>query len=59
MTRGRPSANAANSYLEFTAGMSQKFGRWANIWALIEKSEKLIISLGNSAPLRTFLLKIF
>ncbi len=32
--RGRPSANAANSCLEFTAGMSQKCGRWNNIWAL-------------------------
>jgi hypothetical protein len=57
--RGRPFANAANSYLEFTAGMSQKFGLWANIWALIEKSEKLIICIGYSAPLRIFLLNIF
>jgi hypothetical protein len=58
ISRGRPFANAANSYLEFTAGISQKFGCWANIWAFIEKSEKLTICMGNSAPLKTFLLKI-
>ncbi len=56
-TRGRPSANAANSYLEFPACKSQKFGRWANILPLLEKPKKLTICIGNSAPLRTFLLK--
>ena len=56
-TRGRPSANAANSYLEFTACKSQKFGHWANIRPLLEKAKKLTICIGNSAPLKTFLLK--
>ena len=56
-TRGRPSANAANSYLEFTACKSQKFGHWANIRPLLEKAKKLTICKGNSAPLKTFLLK--
>ncbi len=56
-TRGRPSANAANSYLEFTACKSQKFGHWANIQPLLEKAKKLTIFIGNSAPLRTFFLK--
>jgi hypothetical protein len=56
-TRGRPSATAANSYLEFTACKSQKFGHWANIRPLLEKAKKLIIFIGNSAPLKTFLLK--
>jgi hypothetical protein len=55
--RGRPSANAANSYLEFTACKSQKFGHWANIRPLLEKAKKLTICIGNSAPLKTFLLK--
>ena len=55
--RGRPSANAANSYLEFTACKSQKFGHWANIRPLLEKAKKLTICFGNSAPLKTFLLK--
>jgi hypothetical protein len=32
--RGRPFANAANSYVEFPACMSQKFGHWANIQPL-------------------------
>jgi hypothetical protein len=59
LVRGRPFENAVNSYLEFTADMSQKFGCWANIWALIEKSENLIICIGYLAPLRTFLLKSF
>jgi hypothetical protein len=31
VTRGRPSANAANSYLEFPACKSQKFGHWARL----------------------------
>ncbi len=56
-TRGRPSANAANSYLEFTACKPQKFGHWANIRPLLEKAKKFTIFIGNSAPLRTFLLK--
>ncbi len=55
--RGRPSANAANSYLEFTACKSQKFGHWANNQPLLEKAKKLTIFIGNSAPLRTFFLK--
>jgi hypothetical protein len=54
---GRPSANAANSYLEFTACKSQKFGHWANIQPLLEKAKKLTIFIGNSASLRTFFLK--
>ena len=58
-SRGRPFANAANSYLAFTAGMSQKFGSWANIRPLLEKAKKLTICIGNSAPLRTFFLKNF
>ena len=57
LSRGRPSANAANSYLEFTACKSQKFGHWANIWPLLEKAKKFTICIGNSAPLRTFFLK--
>ncbi len=56
-TRGRPYANAANSYLEFPACKSQKFGHWANIWPLLEKAKKFTICIGNSAPLRTFFLK--
>jgi hypothetical protein len=56
-TRGRPFANAANSYVEFPACMSQKFGHWANIRPLLEKDKKLTICIGNSAPLRTFFLK--
>ena len=55
--RGRPFANAANSYLEFPACKSQKFGHWANIRPLLEKAKKLTIYIGNSAPFRTFLLK--
>ncbi len=55
--RGRPFANAANSYVEFPACMSQKFGHWANIRPLLEKAKKLTICIGNSAPLRTFFLK--
>jgi hypothetical protein len=56
-TRGRPSANAAISYLEFTASMSQNFSQWVNIRPLLEKAEKLTICIGNSAPFRTFYLK--
>ncbi len=56
-TKGRPSANTANSYLEFPACKSQKFGHWANIRPLLEKVKNLTICIGNSAPLRTFLLK--
>jgi hypothetical protein len=55
--RGRPFANAANSYVEFPACKSQKFGHWANIRPLLEKAKKLTICIGNSAPLRTFFLK--
>jgi hypothetical protein len=55
--RGRPFANAANSYVEFPACMSQKFSHWANIRPLLEKAKKLTICIGNSAPLRTFFLK--
>jgi hypothetical protein len=58
-TRGLPSANAANSYLEFPASKSQKFGHWANIRPLLEKAKKLTICIGNSAPLKTFLLQIW
>ncbi len=54
---GRPFANAANSYVEFPACMSQKFGHYANIRPLLEKAKKLTICIGNSAPLRTFFLK--
>ncbi len=57
LLRGRPSANAANSYLEFPACKSQKFGHWANIRPLLEKAKKFTICIGNSAPLRTFFLK--
>ncbi len=56
-TRGRPFANAANSYVEFPACMSQKFGHWANIRPLLEKAKKLTICIGNSAPLKTFFVK--
>jgi hypothetical protein len=55
--RGRPFANAANSYIEFPVCKSQKFGHWANIRPLLEKAKKLTICIGNSDPLRTFLLK--
>ncbi len=57
VNRGRPFANAANSYVEFPACMSQKFGHWANIRPVLEKAKKLTICIGNSAPLRTFFLK--
>ncbi len=57
--QGRPFATAASSYLEFPACKTQKFGPWANIRPLLEKAKKLTICIGNSAPLRTFLLKKF
>ncbi len=57
LIRGRPFAKAANSYVEFPACMSQKFGHWANIRPLLEKAKKLTICIGNSAPLRTFFRK--
>ncbi len=57
-TRGWPFANAANSYVEFPACISQKFGHLANIRHLLEKAKKFTICIGNSAPVRTFFLKI-
>jgi hypothetical protein len=38
--RVRPFANAANSYIEFPAGMYQKFGRWINVCPF-QKSQKV------------------
>jgi hypothetical protein len=56
ISRGRPFANAANSYVEFPACMSQKFGPF---YKKAKKAKKLTFCIGNSAPFRPFLLKKF
>jgi hypothetical protein len=57
--RGRPSANAANSYLEFPACKSQKFGHWANIRPLLEKAKKLNHLYRKFGPFEDFFAKKF
>ncbi len=56
--RGRPSRNAANTFPDFSAGLSQNSVIVKKIKQLVEKHEKLAICKGNSAPFRLFLLKI-
>ena len=56
--RGRPSRNAANTFPNFSAGLSQNSVIVKKIKQLVEKHEKLTICKGNSAPFRLFLLKI-
>ncbi len=57
-TRGRPSRNAANTFPDFSAGLSQNSVIVKKIKQLVEEHEKLTICKGNSAPFRLFLLKI-
>jgi hypothetical protein len=56
--RGRPSRNAANTFPDFSAGLSQNSVIVKKNQQLVEKHEKLTICKGNSAPFRLFLLKI-
>jgi hypothetical protein len=56
--RGRPSRNAANTFPDFSAGLSQNSVIVKKIQQLVEKHEKLNICKGKSAPFRLFLLKI-
>jgi hypothetical protein len=57
-SRGRPSRNAANTFPDFSAGLSQNSVIVKKIKQLVEKHEKLTICKGTSAPFRLFLLKI-
>ncbi len=54
LPRGRPSRNAANTFPDFSAGLSQNSVIVKKIKQLVEKHEKLTICEGNLAPFRPF-----